>query len=127
MRGRGPMRRPIRESNAVADPIRFFFDQHIPSAIARGLRRRGVDVLTAQDAGRCGLPDPDQLQFATAGQRVMMTFDPDYLALHASGVTHAGIVWCPATKYSIGQLIQLLFLLHGVTDRDAMRNTVEYL
>jgi hypothetical protein len=111
----------------VADPIRFFFDQHIPSAVARGLRRRGVDVLTAQEVSRCGLPDPDQLQFATAEQRVVMTFDPDYLALHTNGVAHAGIAWCPATKYPIGQLIQLLFLLHGVTDRDAMRNCVEYL
>jgi predicted nuclease of predicted toxin-antitoxin system len=111
----------------LADPIRFFFDQHIPPAVARGLRRRGVDVLTAQEAGRCGRPDPDQLQFATAEQRVVMTFDTDYLALHASGVPHAGIVWCRATKYAIGQLIQLLFLLHQVTDRDEMRNYVEYL
>jgi predicted nuclease of predicted toxin-antitoxin system len=111
----------------LADPIRFFFDQHIPPGAARGLRRRGVDVLTAQEAGRCGLPDPDQLQFATAEQRVVMTFDQDYLALHASGVPHAGIVWCRATKYSIGQLVQLLFLLHQVTDSDEMRGDVEYL
>jgi predicted nuclease of predicted toxin-antitoxin system len=111
----------------VADPIRFFFDQHIPPAVARGLRRRGVDVLTAQEAGRCGLPDPDQLQFATAEERVVMTFDRDYLALHASSVPHAGIVWCRATKYTIGQLIQLLFLLGHVTDRGGMRNYVEYL
>jgi predicted nuclease of predicted toxin-antitoxin system len=111
----------------VAEPIRLFFDQHQPSGVARGLRRRGVDVLTAQEAGRCGLPDPNQLQFATAEDRVIMTFDADYLALHASGVAHAGIVWCRATKYTIGQLIQFLFLLHQVADRDGMRNFVEYL
>ncbi|MGO9913116.1 MAG: hypothetical protein ACLQIB_00145 [Isosphaeraceae bacterium] len=48
-----------------------------------------------------------------------MTFDRDYLALHASGVPHAGIVWCRATKYTIGQLIGLLFLLQQVTRRVA--------
>jgi predicted nuclease of predicted toxin-antitoxin system len=111
----------------VADAVRFFFDQHIAPAVVRGLRRRGVDVLTAQEAGRCGLPDPDQLQFATAEERVVTTFDTDYLALHASSVPHAGIVRCRATKYTIGQLIQLLFLMHQVTDRDGMRNHVEYL
>ena len=47
-----------------------------------GLRRRGIDVLTAQDAGRCGTPDPDQLTFAAAEGRVLVTFDTDFLALH---------------------------------------------
>jgi predicted nuclease of predicted toxin-antitoxin system len=95
--------------------------------VARGLRRRGVDVVTVQEAGRCGLPDPDQLQYATAEERVIMTFDQDYLALNASGVSHAGIAWCRPDKYTIGQLVQLLFLLHSVSDRDEMRNRVEYL
>lgn len=95
--------------------------------MAHGLRLRALDVLTAQDAGRCGLPDADQLQFATAEERVMVTYDPDYLALAASGVAHAGIAYCHATKYSIGQLIDQLVLLHGVMDRDSMKNHVEYL
>ena len=71
----------------MAEPIQLFFDQHYPSAVSRALRQRGIDVLTAQGAGRCGLPDPDQLQFATANERVMVTFDSDYLALHTSGAT----------------------------------------
>ena len=111
----------------MAEPVRFFFDQHIYGAVATGLRLHGIDVLTAHEAGRCGVPDPDQLQFATAEQRVMVSFDTDFLALHHSGVQHAGIAWCAATKYPIGQLIQALLLLHGVMDRDSMRNHLEYL
>ena len=75
----------------MAEPIQFYFDQHIPPGVADGLRLRGIDVLTAQDAGRCGLQDPDQLQFATVNERVMVTFDTDYLALDANGVPHVGI------------------------------------
>ena len=111
----------------MADPIRLYMDQHIPSAVAQGLRQRGVDVLTAQDAKRCGLPDADQLDFATAQQRVMVTFDSDYLALGASGISFGGIAWCHAAKYSIGQLVQLLLLVHGVMDQESMRNHVEFL
>jgi predicted nuclease of predicted toxin-antitoxin system len=74
----------------VAEPIRFYFDQHVWRSLARALRARGVELLTAQDAGQCGLPDPDQLAFAAAEERVMMTFDTDYLALHNSGTQHAG-------------------------------------
>ena len=111
----------------MAEAIRYYFDQNMYGAVAVGLRQHGIDVLTAQEAGRCGLPDPDQLAFAAAEERVMVTFDPDYLALHNSGVAHAGIAWNPGTKYSIGQLIQLLVILHGVSDRDAMKGRVEYL
>jgi len=111
----------------VAELIRFYFDQHMQGAVVHGLRQHGLDVLTPQDSGRCGLPDPDQLAFATVEGRVMVTFDTDYLALHQAGTPHEGIAWCPASKHSIGELIRLLLLLHGVMDRDAMRNHVEYL
>ena len=111
----------------MADPIQYFVDQHYPAAVTQGLRRLGINVLTAQDAGRCGLPDSDQLVFATAQERVLASFDSDFLALHQSGITHAGIAWCPQQKYGIGVLIQLLQLLYQVADRDQMRNRVEYL
>ena len=34
----------------MADPLRFFLDQHVPSAVSQGPRLRGVDVLTAQSS-----------------------------------------------------------------------------
>jgi hypothetical protein len=111
----------------VAEPIQYFMDQHYPAAVTQGLRRLGINVLTAQEAGRCGLPDPDQLAFATAEERIMATFDSDFLALHQSGTAHAGIAWCPQQKYGIGMLVKLLELLHQVAERDQMRNRVEYL
>ena len=111
----------------MAEPVRYFFDQHVFGAVVIGLRQHGIDVVTALEAGRCGQPDADQLAFATAEERVLVTFDPDYLALHNSAVAHAGIAWCQATKYSIGELVRMLALLHAVTDRDGMRNRVEYL
>lgn len=111
----------------MVEPIQYFFDQHISSVVARALQRRGVDVLTAHAAGRCGFPDSEQLNFAAVQQRVMASFDSDYLALHQCRVKHAGIAWCPASKYSDRQLIQLLYLLYMVSDRDEMLNQVEYL
>lgn len=57
----------------------------------------------------------------------MVTYDPDFLALAASGVQHTGIAYCHATKYTIGQQIQLLAILQGVLDRDDMKDRVEYL
>ena len=111
----------------MAEPIQFYMDQHYPGPVTEGLRRRGIEVLTAQEAGRCSLSDVEQLDFATREEWVMVTFDSDYVALHQSGMFHAGIAWCPQQKYGIGMLIQLLELLHGIADRDQMRNHLEYL
>jgi predicted nuclease of predicted toxin-antitoxin system len=111
----------------VAEAIRFYVDQHFPGPVSQGLRRHGVDVLTVQEVRRCGLPDSEQLSFAAANQRVMVSFDADFLALHQSGASHAGIAWCQEQKYSVGQLIQALLLMHGVLDSESMRNHVEYL
>jgi hypothetical protein len=91
--------------------------------VTLGLRRRGIEVLTAQEADRCGVGDADQLAFAASQQRVMVTFNADYLALHKSDVSHAGIARCPQEKYNIGMLVQLLELLQETVDREAMRTT----
>ena len=75
----------------MVEPVRYYFDQHIYGAVPPALRQSGIDVLTAQEAGRCGSSDAEQLAFATAEGRVMVSFDPDYLALHNSGTPHGGI------------------------------------
>lgn len=57
----------------------------------------------------------------------MMTHDPDYLELAASGTAHGGITFCYSTKYPSGALLQALLIIHGVMDSESMRNHVEYL
>ena len=52
----------------MTEPIRYYMDQHYPLAVTEGLRRRGIDVLTAQEAERCGLGDLDQLGIASSHQ-----------------------------------------------------------
>lgn len=111
----------------MADPVRFYLDQNVTGGTAPGLRALGIDAVSAQEAGRCGLPDPDQLAFATAEGRVLITFDQDFLTLHAGGTPHAGIAWCHPTKYTVGQLIRELEILHGVLTAAEMMNNLEYL
>lgn len=96
-------------------------------AVARGLRRRGIDCLTTQEAGNFGSDDPDQLDFATAEKRMIVTFDVDYIVLHSGGATHSGIVWTSEQKYTIGQLILKLSGLHILHTADDMLNHLEYL
>ena len=54
-------------------------DQHVPRSITIGLRRRGVDVLTAYEDDESESDDPDLLDRATALRRVLFTQDEDLL------------------------------------------------
>lgn len=46
-------------------------DVHVPLAITRGLRRRGVDVITAQQDGTTRLEDPDLMDRALELNRLL--------------------------------------------------------
>ncbi len=63
----------------MPDAIRFFLDENIPSAVAAGLITRGIDAVTVPEVARRGIADPEQLQFASENNRVLVTFDRDYL------------------------------------------------
>ena len=77
--------------------IRFYTDEHVAKAVIRGLRQRGVDVLSVVDADKLGAKDHEHLQFALAERRVIFTQDDDFLQLSAKGHTHAGISLCGPT------------------------------
>jgi len=44
--------------------IRYLLDENVPHAIARGLRLRGVDVLTATGAGLLSTNDETIVEYA---------------------------------------------------------------
>jgi predicted nuclease of predicted toxin-antitoxin system len=111
----------------VPEPIRFLLDEHIPAAVAAGLKQKGIAAATIHELGRRGLSDAEQVQFADEQKWVLVTFDSDYLAMAQREVQHSGIVWCAERKHSIGQLVRALALIHAVMDRDTMRNHVEFL
>ena len=50
--------------------VSLFMDVHVPLAITDGLRRRGVDVLTAQEDAAATLADSELLERASALGRV---------------------------------------------------------
>jgi len=108
------------------EQIKFYLDEHIHSAVAEGLRRRRVNVLTVQEAGKSGLSDRDQLAFALSEGRVMVTMDSDFLTLAMEGVSHAGIGYANPRR-SVGELISALMLVFGVLTPAELANHVEYL
>ncbi len=106
--------------------IRFYTDEQVHKAIIRGLRQRGIDVLSVPEAGTDHADDDFQIKFASSNNRVLFTQDKDFLTIAASGIEHGGVVY-GSQKYSIGQTIFGLVDVHREFDAESMINAVKYL
>ena len=111
--------------------IALYMDVHIPGAVTDELRRRGVDVLTAQGDGRRTRADPVLLDRATELGRAFVTHDSDLLAeakrRQQAGVQFGGVCYSHELRITIGQLIESLHFIAEAGDAEYMRNRVEYL
>jgi uncharacterized protein with PIN domain len=109
----------------MGQEIKFYADEHVPKAVVRGLRQRGVDVLSVSEAGMLGATDDEHLKRARDEGRVIFTQDDDFLRLHAAGKSHGGIVYSPQ-QTSIGDMIRGLILIHQILDAEDMQGHVEH-
>src|SRR4051812_47512095 len=107
--------------------LRFHLDENMDYAIAVGLRARGIDTTTTEETGLGGASDERQLEFGVSQQRVIVTYDDDLLALHATGASHAGIAYSKLRTRSIGQIILKLSSLSRNYDPPDMFRRVEFL
>jgi predicted nuclease of predicted toxin-antitoxin system len=110
----------------VAERIRFYMDEHVDVGVTEGLRRRHVDVLTAQDAGLASADDLTHLEFARAQGRVIVTQDADFLGFSKAGMSHPGIAYA-RQRTSIGRMVRGLLLIHEVYEPRDMADRVEFL
>jgi len=100
----------------MAERIKLYTDDHVAKAVVRGLRQRGVDVVTVPEADLLTASDEEHLAFARESGRVIFTQDEDFLRLHAAGVAHPGIVYAPQGR-SVGQVIRGLMFVNPLRFR----------
>ena len=87
----------------------LYMDVHAPRPITRGLRQRGVDVLTAQEDGTARAPDPDLLRRARELGRILFSQDEDLIVeavkCQRAGEPFATVVFARQLDLSIGRCI----------------------
>jgi uncharacterized protein with PIN domain len=108
-------------------PLALLCDEHIPYQIVEGLRRRGVDVVTVQEADLRAAEDDVLLEVAHQQGRVLYTNDTDFLRLHAVGIPHAGIFYHHSLTHSLGEAIRVVALACEVLSANETRNRLEFL
>ncbi len=111
--------------------LKYLFDVHVKLAVANGLRRRGVDVATAQELGLGEADDSELLDQATQLDRVLFSQDDDLLAEAdirlTTGERFAGLVFAPQRNVTVGMLVRDLDLIANVLPPAEIENRIEYL
>lgn len=111
--------------------IQFYMDVHIRHSITEGLRRIGLNVLTAQEDGSAELSDPDLLDRATQLGRVLFSMDDDLLTeatrRQNENVPFSGVIYAHQLRITVGQSVRDLRLIAEVYDLTDIANRVEFL
>lgn len=112
-------------------PVALYLDEHVPLPITRGLRRRGVDVLRAQDDGHSQTDDDVILNRAAALGRVVFTLDEDFLVIaqarQTNGVSFAGVVYAHQERTSYAECITELETIAVASDPGDRVDAVQYI
>ena len=108
-------------------PLSLLCDEHVRFDVINGLRLQGIDVVSVQDLGLRGRPDPEVLSAAQQVGRIVYTSDTDFVRLSDSGVPHLGILFQPMRKYSPSGAINVVSLACQVLSPEEMANRVEFL
>jgi hypothetical protein len=111
--------------------IRLYIDENVEGAITRGIRRRGIDVLTTQEDGRSGVDDPPLLDRAGDLGRVMFSRDDDMLREATKrqrlGESFVGVIYAHQLRVSIGQCVTDLTILAELGEPHEFEDRVRYL
>jgi len=111
--------------------LAFYMDEQVPKPVTLGLRQRKVDVLTVQEDGRTGTPDPIILDRATELKRVIFSQDDDFLAeahrRQEEDISFLGVIYAHQRNVSIGDCVRDLELISKVNEPEDCANRVIYL
>jgi len=109
----------------VSNSARFLLDEHVHKAVASELRKSGVDAITVAEAGHRGFSDVAHLEWAIGANRIIVTQDSDFVALHRAQAVHAGIVYF-SERATIGRFVNELLLIYEVYSAEEMVGRLEF-
>lgn len=104
--------------------IKFYFDVHIPTAVADQLRIRGVDVVRCQELGMHDASDVEHLERAVLEERTLVSVDSDYYVIAhdwmIQGRNHCGIIRIlPEDQNNVGKIVKSLDFLYKAIEGGA--------
>jgi hypothetical protein len=96
-------------------PANLYMDVHVPRAVTNQLRRRGVDVVTANEDGAALFDDESLLSRATQLRRVLVTQDIRFQVRatiwQATEKPFSGLAFAHQLSITVGQFVRDLEII----------------
>ena len=110
-------------------PLPLYADECVDARVVAGLRRRGVDVVSAADVGLLAAPDDRHLDHARELRRPVVTADQDFLRLAhervESGASIPGVIFI-LPRTTVGDAVRAIALLAEALQPSDLRDRVEW-
>jgi len=104
-------------------------DECVDARIVAGLRRRGVDVVTAAEVGLLGSSDERHMEKAQSLARAILSSDQDFLVLAhrcaTDGVPFPGLVFIQP-KATVGEATRAIALLAMLLSSEEIAGWIEW-
>jgi predicted nuclease of predicted toxin-antitoxin system len=110
--------------------IKILLDEDVWPGLAVALRKASYDAVSVNEIGRKGQSDAEQLAFASAENRAIVThnirdFSPMAQVYAECGAYHAGII--VAAQFDKGTLIRRTLVLLDSLTPESLANTLRFI
>ena len=110
--------------------VKLFLDEDMHSVLGSALRKRGFDAVHAQELGRKGKSDAEQLAYSVEKKRCLISFNvKDFVLLHneyvQTGREHWGII--VSKQLPVGETMRNILKILQRFSQDSMKNNVVFL
>jgi uncharacterized protein with PIN domain len=105
--------------------VKLYVDADITPRLARTLRARGYDVLSAHEAGNANASDAEQMAFAVTEGRALLTCNAgDFTAIFEdywdAGCEHSGVI--VSEQLELGELLRRVARLLDTANATDLHN-----
>ncbi len=110
--------------------ITLYTDADVGPDLAKQLRERGFDAVSALELGRYQLSDQEQINYAVSEKRAILTFNvkhftPLFEEYCNTGKEHYGVI--VSDQIAFGELLRRTLNLLNTVTADEMKNNIKYL
>jgi len=111
--------------------LSLYLDHNVRGAVVKGLRRRGLDVLTAFEDGHAEFPDAVLLSRAAELGRIVFTQDEDFLIIADQWLRDErhfpGLIYAHQLHATVGQIVEDIQLIAEAATPAEMQDAILFL
>jgi hypothetical protein len=111
--------------------FKIYTDENVEEAVAKGLQRRNVEAISANEVNNLGLKDEQQLEYAVSIKASFFTYDNDFFMIAKKWSdlrkNHFGVFYVHPLNSTIGECIRKLKEYSELFEPEDVMNQIIFL